>query len=586
MRATPHHRNHHSVPQPVLNGLLALLGAVLAPAAESPVKFLADVAVKLEPCDVFPYVEPGAKGKVSFLFTSKSERDLTLKWKVQTALPIGKAADIEENIVLPKGGTKRIPMPDQVTALRGVVTFTWQLTDQDGRSLALKDNLGVMSLPGPETTHRSSFRYGWGNGLVHFVNTGGEEKVMPTYAQLGIDLIRVGDKWAYSESRGDAARANANNNYWADTSLIINGIKNTGMDILYVMWGTPPNLARKGFSHEAEVPALAAKNNTDLKLMERVRPPDPVAWRMRVKDTVTKFKDSVKYWELWNDQDRYNDGSHHMPNGWVGSTDEYLELLRDGSKVIKEIDPSLKVVSGGCFTIDKTPKHDLNPDMQDRIVRDGQGSFDIQGSFDTNPALLLGPMATLRKEFKAPKPLWITRVEQHGASPEDLVRRLLGARGCGASAFVWMWGLNFDSGGRGLLVAMSSWKTKDRKAINVHSAFQMQSAGCAYVHAIGLLRMLTTSTRLDTGTAGQWLFSFSDPTKKDPRQVVGLWHDDKMPDSTVRLHVGSGAKCSLLDLYGNDEPVTVGADGSVRVPLKHLPAYVLITGGEAVAVRH
>ncbi|MBC8127509.1 MAG: hypothetical protein H8M99_10260 [Gloeobacteraceae cyanobacterium ES-bin-144] len=576
-------QNHHSsASRPLLISVLVLLSAALSTAADPPAKAppapaLDDVAVKLEPCDVFPYVEPGAKGKVSFLFTSKSERDLTLKWKVRTALPIGKAADIEENIVLPKGGTKRIPMPDQVTALRGVVTFTWQLTDQDGRRLALKDNLGVMTLPGPETTHRSNFRYGWGNGLVHFVNTGGEEKVMPTYAQLGIDLIRVGDKWAYSESRGDAARANSNNNYWADTSLIINGIKGTGMDILYVMWGTPPNLARKGFSHDAEIPALAAKNNTTLGLMERVRPPDPAAWRMRVKDTVTKFKDSVKYWELWNDQDRYNDGSHHMPNGWVGSTDEYLELLRDGSKVIKEIDPSLKVVSGGCFTIDKTPKHDLNPDMQDRIVREAQDAFDIQGSFDTSPALLLGPMATLRKEFKTPKPLWLTRVEQHGASADELVRRLLSARGCGASAFVWMWALSFDSGWRGALTHMGSWKTKERKAINVHSMFQMQEAGCAYVHAIGLLRMLTTSTRFDTGTESQWVFAFSDPTGKDTRRVYGLFHNDKMPDGDVKLTIGAKASsCSLLDVYGNATPLVV-TNGSVSVPIRYQPAYVLIT---------
>ena len=578
------HKPNPLASRPTIAAALTLFSVALATAAEPPATPLDDVAVKLEPCEGFPYVEPGAKDKVSFLFTSKSERDLTLKWKVQTALPVGKAADMEQNIVLPKGGTKRIPIPDQVTALRGVVSFTWQLTDQDGRRLALKDNLGVMTLPGPETTHRSNFRYGWGNGLVHFVNTAGEESAMPLYARMGIDLIRVGDKWAYSEHNGDVARANANNNYWQDTSLIINGAKDTGMDILYVMWGTPYNLSRKGFSNESRVPELAAKNNTDPGLMDRVRPPDPAAWRMRVKDTVTRFKDSVKFWEIWNDQDRYNDGSHHMPNGWVGNVDEYLELLRDGSKIIKEIDPTLKVLSGGCFTIAPIPQHELNPDMQQRIIRDGQSAFDIQGSFDTKPALLLGPMATLRKELKSPKPLWITRVEQHGSNPEDLVRRLISSRGCGASAFVWMWALSFDSGWRGVLTHMGSWKTKDRKAINVYSVFQMEPAGCAYVHAIGLLRMLTASTRIDTGTSGQWLFLFSDPTKKDPRQVVGLWHDDKMPDSMVRLRVGTRAKCSLLDLYGNSEPVTIDTDGSVQVPLKQTPAYLVVTGGNAIAI--
>jgi hypothetical protein len=403
---------------------------------------------------------------------------------------------------------------------------------------------------------------------------------------MGIDLIRVGDKWAYSEYKGDASRANANNNYWADTTKIVDAAKTTGMDVLYVMWGTPLNLARKGFSNEIQIETLAARNNTTLDLMKRVRPPDPTAWRIRVKDTVTKFKDSVKFWELWNDEDRYNDGSQHMPNGWVGNVDEYLELLRDGSQVIKGIDPSLKVLSGGCFTIAADARHELNPDMQVRIIRDAQEAFDIQGSFDTNPSLLLGPMAALRKNLTTPKPLWLTRVEEHGAgdNPGELVRRLLSARGCGASSFVWMWALNFDSGWRGILMPMNSWKTRDRKPINMHSYFQIMPAACAYVHAIGLLRMLPDTARLDTGVAGQWVFVFADQAGKDRRQVVGLWQNDKMPESRVRLRVGSNTNCALLDLYGNSSPMPVGPDGVVTAPLRRIPSYVLIAAGEPVSL--
>jgi len=558
-------------------------GFLSARAAEPP---LDDVAVRLEPGDVFPYVEPGATGKVSFLFTSKADHDLQLTWKVQITLATSKGPDLEEKIVLPKGGSTRVAMPDVVAARRGVTTFTWQLKDQDGRTLALKDRLGVMTLPGPETSHRSNFRYGWGNGLVHFVASPGEEKVMDVYAQFGIDLIRVGDKWAYSEHRGDASRANANNNYWADAALIVNGAKNAGMDVLYVMWGTPLNLAHKGFSNESNVNEMAAATKTELSLMQRVRPPDPVAWRIRVKDTVNRFKDSVKFWEIWNDEDRYHDGGQHMPNGWVGSTDEYLELLRDASTVIKEIDPALIVLNGGFFTIGKNAKHDLNPDMQQRVTREAQSSFDAYASFDTDPALLLGPLADIRKELKPSKPLWLTRVEQHGAgdNPDELVRRLLSARGCGASAFVWMWALNFDSGYRGILMPMSSWKTKERKSINVHSYFQIMPASCAYVHAIGLLRMLPSHARLETGTAGQWLFVFSDSTQKDPRQVVGFWHDDKLPDATLRLRVGAKATCTLVDLYGNSEPLAVGVDGTVSLTVKRTPAYLVVTNGVAIRV--
>ena len=121
---------------------LSLFAARAAFAGESQAKLLDDVAVRLEPCDPFPYVEPGAKGKVSFLFTSKADHELQLTWKVQIGLPSGKGPDQEERLVLPKGGSKRVALPDQITARRGVVSFTWQLTDQDGRALALLDTLG------------------------------------------------------------------------------------------------------------------------------------------------------------------------------------------------------------------------------------------------------------------------------------------------------------------------------------------------------------------------------------------------------------------------------------------------------------
>ncbi|MEI6235109.1 MAG: hypothetical protein WCT04_18790, partial [Planctomycetota bacterium] len=63
--------------------LILIFRAALALGAEAPAPLLDDVAVRLEPCAPFPYVEPDAKGKVSFLFTSKADHELQLTWKVQ-----------------------------------------------------------------------------------------------------------------------------------------------------------------------------------------------------------------------------------------------------------------------------------------------------------------------------------------------------------------------------------------------------------------------------------------------------------------------------------------------------------------------
>jgi len=96
--------------------------------------------------------------------------------------------------------------------------------------------------------------------------------------------------------------------------------------------------------------------------------------------------------------------------------------------------------------------------------------------------------------------------------------------------------------------------------------------------------MLSPTGRIDTGTAGQWAFVFADTSGKENRQLVGLFQNDKMPDASLQLQVGKKADCNLLDVYGNAEPITVAADGSITVPIRHRPAYLVIVGGQPIDV--
>jgi len=295
-----------------------------------------------------------------------------------------------------------------------------------------------------------------------------------------------------------------------------------------------------------------------------------------VRETVSKFHDRVKYWELWNDGDRYHDFGHHMPNGWVGSTDEDLELLRSGSEEIWKIDPKLRILNGGFFTVEKDARHALNPDMAKRVTTEAPDTFDILAAFDTNPRTLLGPLAELRRSVTPPRPLWLTRVEQRGAVPEELVRRVVSAKAGGASAFIWMWALNFDSGWRGFLMPMASWKTKDRLPINRHSVFQMQSTGCAYIHAISLLRMLEPAPPIEAGTKGKWIFAFTSADPKQCGKVLAFWHEKDAADEAHPLKLDPGTRATLVDIYGNETPLAADPGGKVLLPIRLEPQYLRI----------
>lgn len=67
----------------------------------------------------------------------------------------------------------------------------------------------------------------------------------------------------------------------------------------------------------------------------------PEPWLEYVRRTVSHFKDRVKHWEIWNEQ--------NLKSFWVADPDPkaYAQFLRITYKTIKEIDPEAVVVYGG-----------------------------------------------------------------------------------------------------------------------------------------------------------------------------------------------------------------------------------------------
>ncbi|RNL82493.1 T9SS C-terminal target domain-containing protein [Sinomicrobium pectinilyticum] len=64
------------------------------------------------------------------------------------------------------------------------------------------------------------------------------------------------------------------------------------------------------------------------------------AWRDYVRATVTRYKDKLKYWEIWNEED----GGFWRPHP---DANQYVPLLQAAYEEIKAIDPELQVVVGG-----------------------------------------------------------------------------------------------------------------------------------------------------------------------------------------------------------------------------------------------
>jgi len=81
------------------------------------------------------------------------------------------------------------------------------------------------------------------------------------------------------------------------------------------------------------------------------------AWLAFVQATVTRYKNTIRYWEVWNE-----------PNHWAywgaePDGDEYGLLLRETAKMIKSVDPSAKVIGGALAGLD--------PEFTDDFLSEG-----------------------------------------------------------------------------------------------------------------------------------------------------------------------------------------------------------------------
>lgn len=74
-----------------------------------------------------------------------------------------------------------------------------------------------------------------------------------------------------------------------------------------------------------------------------------------VKTVVNRYKNRVKYWEIWNEPDI---------GFWMSPTEKYTELFNATSKLINHIDSTAKVINGGFAFNKRMP----NPDFLEKFI--------------------------------------------------------------------------------------------------------------------------------------------------------------------------------------------------------------------------
>lgn len=181
-------------------------------------------------------------------------------------------------------------------------------------------------------------------------------------------------------------------------------------------------------------------------------PPKLDRWEKYVGKAVQRYKNDVRYWEVWNEADLWN--------FWQGNTQQYIDLLKVSYKTIHKYDPEAKVMTSGFATLTPHPgRRHIN--LQREVLNKAYDSFDIHafhqhGEFQLFHNIVEGPLKKMRKEMPVKRPLFFneTAVPAKGLDwqAQNVLKKIALTKTTGALGHTWFkmvgkkynWGLLTD----------------------------------------------------------------------------------------------------------------------------------------------
>jgi len=123
----------------------------------------------------------------------------------------------------------------------------------------------------------------------------------------------------------------------------------------------------------------------------RVKPRDYQLWNQLVEKTARDFKKEIQFWEIWNEPD--------ANNFWLGTPEEFAELIRQTARAVKSGNPKAQIVASG-FT-----SHGVS--FLDKVLQQGVAPLIDVFSFHTDN---LAPYKALllKHGVRAERPIWGT----------------------------------------------------------------------------------------------------------------------------------------------------------------------------------
>ncbi|UKI29540.1 MAG: hypothetical protein L6W00_15805 [Lentisphaeria bacterium] len=132
--------------------------------------------------------------------------------------------------------------------------------------------------------------------------------------------------------------------------------------------------------------------------------PNLDAWRKYVSTTAARYRESIRYWEVWNEPDLYSFA--HF------GAEDYAKLLKSAWEEVKKVNPRAIVMNGGFASVRPmgNPKKD-NVQFQKEILRNCRGYYDLHAhhehsNFPVYASVIDSLLLPMRKETGADAVPW------------------------------------------------------------------------------------------------------------------------------------------------------------------------------------
>ncbi|MBI4978943.1 MAG: hypothetical protein HZC28_15805 [Spirochaetes bacterium] len=492
--------------------------------------------------------EKGESFRMAPVFVSKSRRDMTAAIEMKITDFNGIVVTSKsKNITLAPRESKELPIPfSTADAASGIYYVNLRALTTNGLTISeTNTSFGIIDGKNTARAKPGEFIYAMCAHAERFPSNEVFQLDHPYWQwldSLGIDMVRGEAAWGRVQPKpGDFI--------WHHTDKMLS-------NHLAIRVQSAPILAY--FVHWAS-------DYSNLSIGEwwnkhRAEPPrDMTPFYNYVDNTVRRYKDTMRYWEVWNEADW---------GFWMGTPEQYNEMYLETYKRIKAIDPTLQVMnSGWAFGLENQHK---SLDRIDSFLAAAKDKLDIF-AFHAHSGIgeLKQKDAKIRAFFKKygienmkvwdNESGWSTigkRTEQDQA--EQLVKKIVYAQVAGYGAYFW-YDLFNDGPDR---------NENEHNFGIIRESLSEPKAGVLAYHA--LIRSLRGYKYKETLALGEKIsaYLFIDGAE----EVCVLWLDDNA-EKYIYLSPGKTADAKHIDMMGNTKPLTAIGE-RLGVKISYLPSYV------------